>query len=122
MPVAFRFTLPFSEIREAPLWFAVSPCSSTLASFSILLYRTEEATVTLDAVSASCSLAHPCKEWCRLSMWAFASRVTSPPGTSLPPASFLTASPVAFRVTPGATVTAALLTLSTTATAAPAVI
>ena len=126
---ALRLIFPFSEISATPLLFW--DCSSTAASLSILLYRNAAATPTLESCWAlsCCLFSWPVTVWERDVMSVLALIEISPPGTGFPSASaigfpcpsFLTASPIAFSSTPGATMALAVFVLSTTPTAAPAV-
>ena len=107
---AFRVMLPFSAASVTPFGLdpAVSDCNSTVASFFILLTNTAAPTPTFD---------WPCGLFiCPVTVWEkdfilVLARTVTPSSASL--------FPPAFRSTPGAMVTLAVLMLSNTATPAP---
>ena len=107
---AFRLMLPFSAVNVTPFRAdpTVSDCSSTVASFLILLTNTAAPTPTFDRPWGL--FICPVTAWENDFISVFAVTVTS---------SFAASFPVAFRSTPGAIVTLAVLMLSTTATPAP---
>ena len=102
--------LPFAASSVTPLGLDpdVSDCSSTVASFLILLTNTPAPTPTFDCPWGL--FICPVTAWENDSILVFADTVTSSLAASVP---------VALRLTPGAIVTLAVLMLSTTATPAP---